>query len=76
MRVQLRQGAVRLDELREKLRKILPERLIPWFAKLLQREGLTAEQAGSRAKLMVFGFEPGDIVSEVMSFGSPRRSRS
>jgi multidrug efflux pump subunit AcrB len=71
MRVQLRQGAVHLDELREKLRKILPERLIPWFAKLLQREGLTAEQAESRAKLMVFGFEPGDIVSEVMSFGAP-----
>ncbi len=71
MRVQLRQGAVHLDELREKLRKILPERLIPWFAKLLQREGLTAEQAESRAKLMVFGFEPGDVVSEVMSFGSP-----
>lgn len=72
IRVALREGSgVRLDALREKLRKALPERLIPWFAQRLEKEGLSKSEAGQRAGKMVFGFEPGDIVSVVMSFGSP-----
>ena len=38
---------------------------------MLEREGLPTEVAEVRARQITFGFEPGDIVSEVMSFGSP-----
>jgi multidrug efflux pump subunit AcrB len=50
---------------------VLPERIVPWFADVLKREGLPDELAVARARQITFGFEPGDIVSEVMSFGSP-----
>ena len=43
----------------------------PWLAELLQKQGLTPESAQARAEQVTFGFEPGDMVSEVMSFGSP-----
>ena len=72
IRVALREGSgVHVPELRERLRKALPEHLIPWFADLLKREGVSSEEAEHRARRMLFAFEPGDIVSEVMSFGSP-----
>jgi multidrug efflux pump subunit AcrB len=71
MRVALREGSMPIAALRERLRRVLPERLVPWFAGVLRREGLSDEQADARARQMTFGFEPGDIVSEVMSFGSP-----
>ena len=49
MRVQLSEDSgVQLDELRERLRKVLPERIIPWFAEVLEREGPVA-RAGRRA---------------------------
>jgi multidrug efflux pump subunit AcrB len=64
-------SGVHLAEFREKLRKELPEKVKPWLAELLQRKGLTLQSAKARADLVTFGFEPGDIVSEVMSFGSP-----
>jgi multidrug efflux pump subunit AcrB len=72
IRVALREGSgVHIPELRERLRKALPEHLVPWFTKLLKNEGLSPEEAERRARRMSFAFEPGDIVSEVMSFGSP-----
>ncbi|HZZ29106.1 MAG TPA: efflux RND transporter permease subunit [Pirellulales bacterium] len=72
MRIALNENFdVRLDELRERLRKLLPEKIKPWLAELLQQKGLTPDSAKQRADLVTFGFEPGDIVSEVMSFGSP-----
>jgi multidrug efflux pump subunit AcrB len=72
MRVALRENSgIRLQAFRERLRKALPEKVKPWLAELLQRQGLTPEQARARAELVIFGFEPGDMVSEVMSFGSP-----
>ena len=49
----------------------MPEKVKPWLAELLQRQGLTQESAQARAEQMIFAFEPGDMVSEVMSFGSP-----
>ncbi|HEX8912224.1 MAG TPA: efflux RND transporter permease subunit, partial [Humisphaera sp.] len=49
LQVQLKPGAVRVEELKDRLRKRLPEAL-----------------PGVR-----FSFEPSDIVSRVMSFGSP-----
>ncbi len=49
----------------------MPERLKPWFAGILRQYGYSAEQIQERTEMMKFGFEPGDIVSEVMTFGSP-----
>ena len=72
MRVALREGSgIRLQPFRERLRKALPEKVKPWLADLLQKQGLTQESARARAEQVIFGFEPGDMVSEVMSFGSP-----
>jgi multidrug efflux pump subunit AcrB len=50
---------------------VLPKRLVPWFTDRLKEEGLPDDEASARARQMSFAFEPGDIVSEVMSFGSP-----
>ncbi|HWG45255.1 MAG TPA: efflux RND transporter permease subunit [Gemmataceae bacterium] len=61
---------IKLDEFRERLRKLLPERVIPWLAQRLERGGLSKPEAVRQAKLSTFGFEPGDIVTSVMSFGS------
>jgi multidrug efflux pump subunit AcrB len=72
MRVALREGCgIHLDEFRERLRRALPEKLTPWFAARLQREGVAPEQAVRLARQITLAFEPGDLVSEVMSFGSP-----
>ncbi len=72
MRVQLIDGSgIKLSAFREKLRKLLPERIVPWFAEVLERQGHSAAVARQRAEQITFGFEPGDVVSKVMSFGSP-----
>jgi multidrug efflux pump subunit AcrB len=65
------ESGIRLAELRERLRTALPEKVKPWLAELLEQQGLTPNSAKARADQVIFGFEPGDIVSEVMSFGSP-----
>jgi multidrug efflux pump subunit AcrB len=71
LRVAFREGAtIKLDRFREKLRKVLPERVLPWLAKRLEEGGLTKAEALAQAQKSTFGFEPGDIVTEVMSFGS------
>src|SRR5260370_553245 len=72
MRVALREDSgIHLAPFRERLRKALPEKVKPWLAELLQKQGLTPESARARAEQVAFGFEPGDMVSTVMSFGSP-----
>ena len=71
LRVALRDGSgIKLAEFRERLRKVLPQRLIPWLEERLRKGGLSAENAHQQARLTSFGFEPGDIVTKVMSFGS------
>jgi multidrug efflux pump subunit AcrB len=71
LRIALREGSgIALAEFRERLRKVLPERVIPWLAKRLEQGGLSREEAGRQAGKSTFGFEPGDIVTDVMSFGS------
>ena len=71
IRVALREGSgIKLDELRERLRKVFPERVVPWLAQRLEQGGLSKDRALQQAKTATFGFEPGDIVTEVMSFGS------
>ncbi|HEY7308940.1 MAG TPA: efflux RND transporter permease subunit, partial [Gemmataceae bacterium] len=71
LRVAFREGTkIKLDEFREQLRKVLPERVIPWLAKRLEKGGLSHTEAQAEAKKATFGFGPGDIVTNVMSFGS------
>ncbi len=71
LRVALREtSGIKLAEFREKLRDVLPDRVIPWLAERLEQGGLSKQKALQQAKLSTFGFEPGDIVTEVMSFGS------
>jgi multidrug efflux pump subunit AcrB len=64
-------SGIRLADFREKLRDVLPKRLKPWLAEALRGQGVSDHDADERAAQMKFAFEPGDIVSEVMSFGSP-----
>ncbi len=71
LRIALREGAARMPVLRQTLRKVLPERVKPWLSALLVKTGLSPEDALARADQVIFGFEPGDVVSKVMSFGSP-----
>ncbi len=72
VRVKLEENSgVGVAELQEKLRRLLPERLTPWLVGVLRKYDYTEAEARERAAQMEFGFEPGDIVSQVMSFGSP-----
>jgi multidrug efflux pump subunit AcrB len=71
LRIALREeSGIQLAEFRERLRKVLPERVIPWLEERLEKGGLSREEAKQQAKLASFGFQPGDIVTNVMSFGS------
>ncbi len=71
LRVALREeSGIKLAEFRERLRQVLPEQVVPWLTKRLEQGGLSAEVARQQANLSTFGFEPGDIVTKVMSFGS------
>jgi multidrug efflux pump subunit AcrB len=77
LRVALKKDSgIKLDAFRERLRKALPERVIPWLAKRLEvgggGGGLPRDEAQEKAKQSTFGFEPGDIVTQVMSFGAAR----
>jgi multidrug efflux pump subunit AcrB len=75
LRVALKEDSgIKLDEFRERLRKVLPQRVVPWLARRLETGGgtggLPRADAREQAGLATFGFEPGDIVTQVMSFGS------
>ncbi|HTI50394.1 MAG TPA: efflux RND transporter permease subunit, partial [Planctomycetaceae bacterium] len=64
------ESGVKLPEFRERLRKIFPERVIPWLAGRLEAEGWSKSEAEFRARQATLSFEPGDMVTSVMSFGS------
>ncbi len=63
-------SGIKLDKFRETLREVLPKNVLPWLAKRLEQGGLSPAEAERQSKLSTFGFEPGDIVTSVMSFGS------
>jgi multidrug efflux pump subunit AcrB len=71
IRVALKPGSVRVDELTARLREKLPAHLEAWTAARWTAQGVPADVAGRRAKEIRLSFEPADIVNEVMSFGSP-----
>jgi multidrug efflux pump subunit AcrB len=60
-----------VENLQNELRRELPGRLRDWLRGRLRAEGLPAEQVAERLRGLRLSFEPADIVSEVMSFGSP-----
>ncbi len=72
LRVALEEDSgIKLAEFRERLREVLPKRVIPWLAARLVQGGLSESNAAlEQAKKSTFGFAPGDIVTQVMSFGS------
>ena len=71
MRVALKPGRVRLEDLKARLREKLPAHLRKWTAEKWVREGLPPDVAAARVADIRLSFEPADIVNEVMSFGSP-----
>ncbi len=72
LRVGLREGSgVGIFALQERLRKALPEKVGAWYREELSKLGLTPNQVDQRLKDFVFAFEPGDLISQTMSLGSP-----
>jgi multidrug efflux pump subunit AcrB len=72
IRVALRPGSgLRVEELKEELRRELPPRLEAWLRQRLAAEKVPPEVAAQRVKGLRLSFEPADIINEVMSFGSP-----
>ncbi len=72
IRVALKEtSGIKLDGFREKLRVELPRKVNAWMADRLVKGGLERGEAVKQSKTCMYGFEPGDIVTNVMSFGSP-----
>jgi multidrug efflux pump subunit AcrB len=72
LKVALRPGSgVRVGELTERMRGKLPDRLRGWLKDRWREEGVPADKLDTRAEGLRLSFEPGDLVNEVMSFGSP-----
>src|SRR5262249_41026664 len=72
LRVALKSGSgIRVEELKHRLREMLPQRLGEWSRAKLKSEGLSEDKIEERIQGLRFSFEPADIVNEVMSFGSP-----
>jgi multidrug efflux pump subunit AcrB len=72
LQVALRPGSgIRVEEFQNRLRGLLPERLRDTFRKDWEPRNVPAEEIARRAAELSLSFEPGDLVSEVMSFGSP-----
>jgi multidrug efflux pump subunit AcrB len=71
MRVSLKRGVVRVEDLKKKLRETLPAHLRQWVTQKWIAEGEPADKVERQVKKLHLSFEPADIVNEVMSFGSP-----
>ncbi len=71
MRVALKRGVVRVEDLKRQLRDELPEHLRAWVKRRWIADGVPEYQAEQQARKVRLSFEPADIVNEVMSFGSP-----
>jgi multidrug efflux pump subunit AcrB len=71
LRVALKRGAVRVDDLKNRLREKLAPHLREWLAAKWLREGEASEKVERAVTNLRLSFEPADIVNGVMSFGSP-----
>lgn len=65
------QAAGHLDEQKERLRTKLDAGLKAWLAARWKEDGLSQQEIDTRLPGVRLSFEPGDLVSDVMSFGSP-----
>jgi multidrug efflux pump subunit AcrB len=71
LRVALKKhSGIKVEQLKEQLRKRLPEQLGRWLRGELARDGMPEDQIGRQIRSLQVGFEPADIINEVMSFGS------
>ena len=60
LRVALREDSgIKLDAFRERLRKVLPERVIPWMVNRLEQGGLSHEEAMQQARLSTLRLRAG-----------------
>jgi len=71
MRVALKRGVVRVEDLKKTLREKLPAHLQEWVKRKWIAEGVAPEYVERQVKNLRLSFEPADIVNDVMSFGSP-----
>ena len=72
LRVSLAQkSGVRIEEQKARLRDRLDAGLKEWLTARYRADGLPPEQIASRLAGLRLSCEPGDLVSEVMSFGAP-----
>lgn len=72
LQVALKPGSgIRVEPFQQRLREMLAEPLRDWFREDWTARGVPADEIARRAADLSFSFEPGDLVSEVMSFGSP-----
>jgi multidrug efflux pump subunit AcrB len=72
MRLALKPGSgIRVEELRARLRRELPDRLRNWLRQQYQSEKVAPAEIEERLSGLSVTFEPGDIVNEIMSFGAP-----
>ena len=63
---------LRTEEVQEKLRKELPDRLRPWLRDYLVNSfGVPSDVAAKRSDEVAISFEPADAINQIMSFGSP-----
>ncbi|MGL4551348.1 MAG: efflux RND transporter permease subunit [Gemmataceae bacterium] len=72
LKVALKDGSgLRVEEVKEKLRAKLDAGLKAWLATRWREDGLTQAEIDARLPGLRLSFEPGDLVSDVMSFGAP-----
>ncbi len=71
MRVALKPGKKMIAELKAQLRRKMPDHLKSWLRDRWVSQGEPMDLAESRVAQIRLSFEPADIVSETMSFGSP-----
>ncbi len=70
MRIAFREGTVRLEELKERLRQRLPQHLRQWAARQWIAAGEDPQQVEARLRELSLTFEPADIINQVMSLGA------
>ncbi len=71
LRMAFRRGVFRMEELKERLRQKLPEHLRWWTAQRWVAAGEDPQEVETRLRQLSLAFEPADLISEVMSLGSP-----
>lgn len=71
LKVALAHGAgLRTEPFKAKLRDVLDAELKTWLKAKWAEDGVPADEREKRAEGLRLSFEPGDLVNEVMSFGS------